>query len=171
MLNSVVGKPFLDDRYLTLEGTAVNFTASSFDIICVLADLDEDEISHWQESSFNYGLFKDGGVPFFVTDFGKGLLLSCPFNIRNVKSKHLIDWLMLSDNYINLFLIEKKGYIFKASRTVALEPLFMRGLKNILRNQYFKYSSEKEILYRIDEMQKKYNVEYMCQKTELYTTK
>jgi hypothetical protein len=169
MLNSVVGKPFLDDRYLTLEGTAVNFTASSFDIICVLADLDEDEISHWRQSSFNYGIFKEGGIPFFVTDFGKGLLLSCPFNIRNVKAKHLINWLMLTDNYINLFLIEKKGYILKASRTVALEPLFMRSLKNMLRNQYFKYGSEKEILSRIDDLQHKYNVEYMFQKTELYT--
>lgn len=171
MLNSVVGQPFLDDRFLSLEGSAVNFTASSFDIICVLADLDDEEISHWQETPFNYGIFKEGVIPFFVTDFGKGLLLSCPFNVRNVKPKHLIDWLMLPDNYINLFLIEKKGYIFKSKRTVALDPLFMRNLKHMLRNQYFKYSSEKDILLRIDDLQKKFNVEQMFQKTELYTTK
>lgn len=169
MLHQFVGKPFPDERYLSLEGTAVSFTASSFDIICVLADLDEDEINRWQQQPFKYGIFNEGAIPFFVSDFGNGLVLSCPFNVREVKAKLLINWLMLPDTYINLFLVEKKGYILKASRVVALDPLLMRSLKSILRNQYSRYNSEKEILARISALQKKCSTEEMYLKTSIHT--
>jgi hypothetical protein len=171
MLQSIVGKLFPDSRYLTLEGAAVHFTGSSFDIICVLADLDEDEINCWRESPFQYGLFNEEAVPFFVTDFGKGLLFASPFNIKRVKAKNLINWLILPDQYVNLFLIEKNGYILKASRTAVLDSSFMKSLKNVLKKQYFKYRSEKEILARIEYLQNKYNVEAMYKKTILLQQK
>ncbi len=170
MLHSIVGKLFPDNRYLTLEGMTVQFTASSFDIVCALADLDEDEISNWQQAPFQYGVFSEESLSFFVMDFGNGLLLASPLNIKKVKAKNLINWFMLPDCFINLLLIEKKGYILMAHRIAALDPVFMKSLKKTLKKQYFKYRSEKEILSGIESLQKKYPVETMCKRTVFYTS-
>lgn len=145
------------------DGLNIVFTDSFFDVVCLLADLDDTEIGQWKKGTMQYGLFKQQYIPFFVLDNGAGLILSVHFNILQLKSKRLAQWLQHTENQVRLKLIEKKTSKVEATRIIILDRTVVAGIRQYLQQQYIRYSSKQAVAEKSASIAARLNPEEMLE--------
>lgn len=114
-----------------IDGIAVFANEMCLNITCVLPDIDEDEISGWQNGYFVCALYYDKKVPFFTLWF-EDMFFADYLAFKNLTFTEMLRWLRHKNKYINLLLIEKNGLEVKASYRISLSEQVVNYLKKIL---------------------------------------
>jgi len=121
---------------LNQDGLAVVLTATSFDIACILPDIDAQEAVQWKKGILGCSLLNDPKVPFFTILFN-GMYLTAYFNFKKLRANEIYPWLIRKKKMVNLLLLEKNGLVLKAVHQVGMDRKLFAYLRKILSRQMF----------------------------------
>jgi hypothetical protein len=159
---------FPDKQYMGMEGCAVRFTRTSFDILFAAASIEPAELKEWTTQKLMYGLFIDQLIPFFILKMGDNYVSDCSFNILLLDSIRAEEWLGQGKPEVNILMLEKNSYLLKAIRTFEADPEFMLLLKTTLRKQVNQFISHEMVGRKILTIQNRINTEKMFKLCTLF---
>lgn len=159
-----IGKPFPDRRCLSIDGAAIRFSETSFDIVAVMDKLHVDELLIFSNRMFTYGLFVENHIPFMVFDFDNQIKMNCVFNLLSLTTERAVHWLLLNSiGLLTVYFIEKEFGILQGTRSFRLSTEFIDQLKIELGQLWRTYKSKDQIRDEIARILNENNPGMMCE--------
>jgi len=114
-------KKIIEEIGSTNTDFAFAITDEPINLFIVLSGVSDNEINRVQHGAFDFTISTIANVPFIVLDFYDGLSFDMSISsMRNLKSRE--------GNAVNIFLVEKKGCVLKATRTIGVDNKLMNKL-------------------------------------------
>ncbi|MFX1705091.1 hypothetical protein PV783_14105 [Chitinophaga sp. CC14] len=152
-----MGAPIPRDKYAGQTGGFIDVSEiGGIEVIVIFDNVNEAEITFWQNMEIEYGLFVEDGIPFFVGLFAGSIYLESPFNIRGVSSVSTEEWISNLNEQGTVFLVDNELFELKMIRMFKIEANFISRLKDALSKQMDLYLTAREIKNKIDLIQAKY---------------
>jgi|GEM_PF-3669652 len=157
-----VDKPFPDTRFnVHMEGGCIRFSETGFDVLLIKNDIDSADLELFTSENFRYGLFTAQSIPFLILDVDSPLRLQCSFNILTLTPPQAEQWLQGTCDAVTFYLIEQRGFILKATKTVSLSEALQLLLKETLTKQVANYQLSEEVDFQISNITRQYPIEEM----------
>jgi hypothetical protein len=144
--------------------TAFNF--EFIDIIYNKKSPSQSRMKLWAEGDFNYGVFVESDIPFFLIDFGDGWELDVNINILKLANKNDRNlWFSINGGDLNMFLVDASSNILKSIRNIHFSRT--DRIKQVLQRQEQRYENHYEVDLEIDKIYSKYSLRDMINRTKM----
>jgi hypothetical protein len=136
-----VGKRFPHEKYLTgREITVALPVGQFFDVLCCIQKPEDKEIAKFKQGRLAVSLFERYDIPFVVFDFGGGFNFDVSLDATKVV-KEEPDWMKEEANVVNVFLVDSRMGILKATRMIGLSEMFCEKIRDIVAKQLARKST------------------------------
>ena len=140
MINYEIGTQFPQEKYLNKGEVAMAIPVGQFfDVLNSKTKLTDNEATAFKQGRLTVSLFERYHVPFLIFDFGGGFI----FKVALDATKAVLEepeWMTEQANEVNMFLVDAKTGILKATRLIKLPGMFCEKLREILAKQLSRQS-------------------------------
>jgi hypothetical protein len=165
-----VGAPYPDARYKNTEGAVIANNEQNFDILIVMQGITEPERKAFAKGKMRYGIFTEGGIPFFLLSFPDAqFTCDAPMNFHKLHTENRAEWLQSDANAINVISIEKRNYNVLSIRFCGLEPSVIKEFKASAETQLARYTTKEDVDRAINIILNRFTTEQMIGKAKMYT--
>jgi len=135
MTQNEIGKLFPHENYMNGKEKAIALPVGQFfDVVCYKSKLTDNETTAFTQGRLKVSLFERYHVPFIIFDVGAGFIFHVYLDATEAV-KEVPDWMTEQANEVNMFLVDAKTGILKATRTLQFPEILCEKLRDIIAKQ------------------------------------
>jgi len=133
MIEFKTGEKFPLTKYLNQGELCVSIPVGDFfDALCCIDSPTAKEIQQFKTGRLTVSLFERSNIPFIIFDIGFSFDISLDAT-KVIQEKP--DWMKNEANVVNMFLVDARTGILKASRMIGLPLDFCSAIRSIISEQ------------------------------------